>query len=346
MNLFKKKDKQCKHVYNMIIIGAGSIGALKYDKYDSPKTKNTLTIAHAAVNNKQINLMAIIDVDHEKCVLAGRKWNTSTFYSIDMAKKHINMDLVDIVAVCTPTSTHYEVLAEVIIEINPRIIIAEKPFCNNKGEASIIHHLCNANNITLMVDYIRRYDSSIETIKQAIRREHIYHATVTYTRGFIHEACHAIDLMNYLLGPCKKVTICGEGHEINDREIYDPTRMIICEHNRAPVVYLPADGRQFAIFEITLMTSDGKISWIDHGKRLNVHHKEKEKTYGDYLTLSTEPLKFYTELTTALDNLITQAVIILDTGQESRAVFCSGREALEVHDVIEMYQNERRKIHE
>ena len=58
--------------YNALIIGAGSIGALKPDKLDNIKSKNILTIAHAFKKNPQINLIGIIDIDKNKAIEAGK----------------------------------------------------------------------------------------------------------------------------------------------------------------------------------------------------------------------------------------------------------------------------------
>lgn len=47
--------------YNALIIGAGSIGGLKPEKFDNRKTKNILTVAHAFYKNKRIDLKGFVD---------------------------------------------------------------------------------------------------------------------------------------------------------------------------------------------------------------------------------------------------------------------------------------------
>ena len=53
-----------------MVIGAGSIGAMKPDAYDYPGGKKTLTVAHALWNNEEIDLEYIVDTDPKKAKAA------------------------------------------------------------------------------------------------------------------------------------------------------------------------------------------------------------------------------------------------------------------------------------
>jgi len=323
--------------YNAIIIGAGSIGALKDDKYDSPKTKNVLTIAHAMYKNKYINIEAIIDSDFRKAVHAGCKWACPSSQDYDFPWKDI-----DIVAVCTPTNTHNAVIKDVVKHIKPKIIIAEKPFCSNKKEAAEIVKLCRKNNIVLMIDYIRRYDTSLPIIRSLMEDSDVYNVTVQYNRGFIHEACHAVDMMNFWFGDCKSVSVFSK-YNIVDRDKNDPAAFICCEHEKTTVNYLPVDGREYSIFEIQIMTSRGKILITDHGKQIHYYKTIPEPTYGSYKTLTQKPEIVKTELTTALSNMMDECVKILDGCSVEDWEICTGEDALKVHDVIDKYNKARGK---
>ena len=84
--------------FTAVVIGAGSIGANKDNKYDSPKTKNILTHAHAYYKSDAIDLIGIIDPDKNKLKLATEKWKTKGYSSID------EMEIMpDILSVCIPT---------------------------------------------------------------------------------------------------------------------------------------------------------------------------------------------------------------------------------------------------
>ena len=324
--------------YNAVIIGAGSIGAMKPDKYDSPTSRDVLTIAHAMYNNKRIEF-DIWDKDIIKQTEAQNKWFRNIHRVPARQKEEPQFDII---AVCTPTETHYNIIKESIKHAKPKLILAEKPFCSNKKEASEIVRLCAKNNIHLIIDYIRRFDSSAYIIKHELDNcEQIYWTTVTYNRGFVHEACHAIDLMNFWFGECSIVSVPVK-NKIIDRDKNDPAAHIICEHNKVPVFYMPVDGREFSIFEITIMTNRGKIVLADHGKTALFYNRIPEPTYGNYETLNSKPIITKTELTVALQNMMDHIIMTLDTGTVPDWI-CSGKEALMVHDVIDMYNKARGK---
>jgi len=78
---------------NWLIIGAGSIGALKPNELDSPTTENILTHAHALHRlrgRREIDDFFIVDVDEEKAGEACVRWNTSPCcdYDANDNRKH------------------------------------------------------------------------------------------------------------------------------------------------------------------------------------------------------------------------------------------------------------------
>lgn len=321
------------------IIGCGSIGALKDDKYDSQKTEEVLTIAHAMYNNPFIDSIIFIDTDTNKATTAAKKWSNHKRWKTESynSVRQINTP-IDIVAVCTPTGTHVQVIKDVIKYIKPKVIIAEKPFCKNKKEAVAVKKLCEKNNITVLIDYIRMYDVAPYIVHDAIKDATVYNASVHYTRGLIHEACHAIQLCNYWFGRCNKVIIPNQ-YKIIDRDKNDPTRMICFDYEYCPnVVFMPVDGKKYSIFEIQIVTSKGIILLKDHGKKIEFRNVVPEPTYGNYNAINSQSLKTETTLTVALESLIESAVYAhLDDGDR----LCSIDDAIAVHDVIEKYNKVR-----
>lgn len=57
--------------YNVLIIGAGNIGAF----FDMPYSKNVLTHAHAFSKVEGFNLLGFVDVDNKKAIEAANIWN-------------------------------------------------------------------------------------------------------------------------------------------------------------------------------------------------------------------------------------------------------------------------------
>lgn len=322
-------------IYNALIIGAGSIGALKPDNYDSPEGKDILTHAHAYYANKKIYLVGIVDKNIDKALDAGKKWNTFGFDSITAAYEGTKYNTpIHIISICTPDETHLSVL-EKIIPFQPKVVIMEKPVGRNISECRKIINLCKKHKIALMVDYIRRYEMSVNIIREDIIKKEageIYSCVVYYDRGLIRDGSHAIDLMNYWFGRFLGGHILP-GKVIIDYTKEDPSFSVFLSYERCKSVFLiPSDGRKFSIFDTHLTTETGKFVYGDHGRKLGYYSIVPEKTYGNYNSLATEPIKFITDLTYALNNVIKEAVDYINKKIPLR---CTGEDALKVHRVIE-----------
>lgn len=320
--------------YSVAIVGAGSIGAMKPDKYDSPKTKNILTHAHAVHNHKRTELKYIIDNDNQKAMNASAKWNCRVASTL----KTIQIDPVDIAILSTPTPLHHEHLQYIMKCTPTKLIIAEKPFCNNLQEAEAITRLRKRKDVPIMVDYIRRYDPAVSWMKEKIEDNtygKVQHCRLVYTRGAKHEACHAIDLFNYWFGKNIRADILnGNGCVLEDRNFNDPTYAIHLSYEKCNHVFMcPADGREFSIFEIDLLFDNGRIIFSDHGTKVLCQRVIKEPTYGDYLTLDgKQEFVFKTGLKTALYNLIDNAVKFLDGKEDLK---CIPEDAINVYKIYD-----------
>ena len=103
--------------YNVVIIGAGNIGA----GFDSPESDEILTHAHAFLKNDKFNLIGFYDVDFVKAASAANKWNVQAFVTMESAMKH-----AEVVCCTVPDAYHYQVLKE-IAEYPVKLVFAEKP---------------------------------------------------------------------------------------------------------------------------------------------------------------------------------------------------------------------------
>lgn len=323
---------------NAVVIGAGSIGALKPDNLDSPDTKNTLTMAHAFYNNPAIDLIGIVDHGMMKATMAANKWKTNPYTSLSQIKEKI-----DIIAVCVNTENHKAVLIE-CLQYDPQIVIAEKPFCDNYEDALEVCSLYLRRGIPIIVDYIRRYSPAIYYTCKAIAAGEYgkpQAARLYYTRGFVRDGCHAIDTFNLMFGKFK----CGSLLEpsINDYSKEDLTHGAILHYEKCPyVLMLPCDGREFDIFDLEIITTEGAISFTDHFKKIRMYKKEEETTYGNYSSLSLDKCsaEIPTNLETALDNLVAEAVEYI---AKNIIITSDHSTATQVHYILEKLLEEKTK---
>lgn len=320
--------------YTAAVIGAGSIGALKPDKYDSPKSKNILTHCHALHVHPQIDLVAIIDTDIDKAKQAAGKWNTKWY---ELYYDQVQTLWPDIVIIATPTETHHKILLQTP-HYNPKLVICEKPFTDNIRQAKEVIDAYKAANIPLMVNYTRRFDPAVQTVKEMIEQEKVGKAQncrIVYNRGLRRDGSHAIDLLNYFFGECAGGHLEQPGYSFNDYSKEDPTYAVYLGYERCPHVALsPTDGRHYSIFEVDILMEKARFTFVDHGLRCNTYPL-KDSVYGDYKDLCYKLIATReTGLNVALYNLVENAVDYLE--KRTKKLFCTGNDALKVHEVYDL----------
>lgn len=265
--------------YSVGVIGAGSIGAMKTDRIDSPLTHLPLTHAHAIYNDARFKLSWIYDVSEAKYKQACIKWNCD-----------INLDPVDVIVISTPTSSHLEEV-EKICKRNkkwkPKVIILEKPAGMNIHECTKIDYLCKENNIQVMVNYGRRYCKPITEAIQLIKNENVQQIVFYYTRGLIRDGSHAIDIINQFFTTVRAEVVLDHDHDpLIDYDKSDPTyELIMHSMSRVTARLIPIDGRLYDIFEMHIFTNEARWVFDDHFKTITRQSKKKESTYGDYFSM-------------------------------------------------------------
>lgn len=277
-------------MYNVAIIGCGSIGALKNDKHDRPGGDNILTHAHAVVNNPKLELLTVVDSDYDRAEKAHKKWQTRYITS---AVKYLRDDeAYDAVCIATPTETHLETVKEVLKHTKPKVIVMEKPMGKNLSEAKEIKKLCDDAGATIVGGYQRLYTEEYSpSYTQFWDRLHpgddtpktfIQNCTLHYTRGIKREASHALSLFLTWFGEFKDGRILP-GKALDDYSKDDLTYPAHLEFERCPHVFLiPCNGNKYAIFDIQVVTENEIAIFCDHGEKQFVRYKYDEPVYGDY----------------------------------------------------------------
>ncbi len=324
-----------KNKYSVAIIGCGSIGALKPDRYDSPTGYSVLTHAHAfSLQKERISEIYFIDTDFDKAEKAAAKWGGRAINCWpDCA--------IDIVVISVPTKWHFTVLNRIVNEdyySTPRIIIAEKPFCFHLGEAAAISIRARHNKISILVNYTRRFNPIIKALKEKMNRGdlgEIYSCTVNYSDGLMRSGSHAVDLMRFFFGEAEGGQLLMNG-KIIDRDKDDPTVGAYfgfekCKH----VVFNPVDGRAYSIFEVDILHEKGRTVLFDKGRKIIEHCIiETECSINtDSKYVATGSIIQKTDLEKTLANVANEAIAFLD-GEVSQLT-CTDADAIEVHKIIE-----------
>lgn len=116
---------------------------------------------------------------------------------------------IDIVAVVTPVSTHFE-LAKMALE-NGKHVFVEKPFTANSEEAKILIELAEKKNLKIMVDHTFLFTGAVKKIKElvdgdALGKLYYYDSTRVNLGLFQHDvnviwdlAPHDLSIMDYVI---------------------------------------------------------------------------------------------------------------------------------------------------
>ena len=324
-------------LYKVAIIGAGSIGANKPDTIDSPITENILTHAHAVFHHPRTELYAIVDTDPIQLEKAVKKWQPKrAFLSLDDLE--VDPEKSDIIIVAVPTEWHYPTLVAIHDLFQPRLVICEKPFCGDLKQAISIQNQYAKKQVSIMVNYIRRFSAGHQEIKNNIdtgKYGKALNCRVLYTRGLKHDGCHALDLLNWFFGRCLYNHFDDCPGSIIDRSASDPTiyAKLIFEDCKS-VVLQPCDGRKYGIFEIDICFENARVRLIDNGLYFETYPINEINEWG-HKSLSyklTEVLRRETGLNFAMYHLINNAVDFLD---KKTILRCYSKNAIDVHKIIE-----------
>jgi len=241
----------------------------------------------------------------------------------------------DIVSICTPTNTHFEILEHLLkIETGwkPKLVICEKPFCSNHKEAKAISTLYKHAKIPLLIDYIRRFDKIMMAFRENIKSERAHACRIIYGRGLKRDGCHGLDICNYLFGaniiltnPLLKYTGIEDG-EPGDFSI----PLYGAWEHCSQIIFTPVDSRDYSVFEIDVLTEAGHYQFIDNGLQLIFHGKD-QSVFGDYASLSNVPDYSQTALNIALLTLMDNAVKYL---KQQSPLLCTDRDAVKVWEMM------------
>ncbi len=75
--------------------------------------------------------------------------------------------LVDLVSICTPTTTHFTIASFFLEQKIP--VLVEKPLTQNLHEAEKLLQLARKNNTVLFVGHVERYNSAYLAVKKTIK---------------------------------------------------------------------------------------------------------------------------------------------------------------------------------
>lgn len=265
--------------YSVLIIGAGKIGAF----FDAPESEHVLTHAHAFSRHQSFILAGFVDSDYEQAKLAAHVWNCEAYTSISAAFERGD---IDIAVVATPDSSHYSILKELAC-FPVRLVLAEKPLTTSLIESQEIIQLYRTCEITLAMNYTRRYVPEFFDLKSKIASGEFGKflvGTGYYGKGTLHNGSHMIDLLRFMLGEISQTRTLSSTYDYYE---YDPS----CTAELAMAcggqfVMQAVDCRCHTIFEFDLVFESRRVRIVDSGFTMEMYSVKGSEFFSGYRNLS------------------------------------------------------------
>jgi predicted dehydrogenase len=165
----------------------------------------------------------------------------------------------EIVSVCTPDSTHYELIRAVLCSPGVRGVLAEKPLALEVEEAEELVELARSHSVVLAVNYSRRYSIPHVRLRDFIRSGRLgcVHLVLgLFTNGTLHNGTHWFDLVRFLVGEVDRVKAADRLREAGA----DPTLDVSLTCRGGALARLHACSmHDFTIFEMDLIGTRGRV---------------------------------------------------------------------------------------
>ena len=267
-------------VYRAAIIGCGKIGS---EFADDPRIKDIYTHAGAYVQCPDTELVAVCDKEREKSERCKERWHLTNNYTD--YQRMISDTNPDIVSVCTPDHTHFEIIQTILTSSNVKAIFAEKPLALNLNDAESLVNLAEKKGVVLAVNYSRRYAEKNCELKKYLNSDtfgDIQTINGYYTKGTLHNGTHWFDLARFLIGEFIRVKGFDNRKEKND----DPTFDCYAEFENGATAYLHAcDETKYSIFEMDILGSNGRVYIKDYGQIVEIYRVIDDPDYSGYHSL-------------------------------------------------------------
>lgn len=277
----------------------------------------------------EIELVACCDINFPKAQAFKEKYGFSACYDncYDMLKNH----KLDIVSVCTWNSAHAEcTIAALDSGCN---VLCEKPMAMNTEEALKMKEAAEKNGKLLMIGFVRRHGNDAAAAIDYIEKGYVgdvYYAKASYLRrcGFpggwfgdksvsgggplIDLGVHVIDLVRYILGCPKPVTVFGATfNKLGARSHIRGT-----EWHSETVVEEPV----FTVEDLAtamIRFDNGAVLQVEASFNLNTKKGCGDIVlFGDKAGLSLEPFELYTEVNNQLADIIPHGSNNFDFGRD------------------------------
>ncbi|MGZ5192066.1 MAG: Gfo/Idh/MocA family protein [Flavisolibacter sp.] len=252
---------------NVLLIGCGNIGLM----YDLEVKEKVWTHAKAFTLRSDVQL-TVTDNDQSKLKKFSENYHAIVKEVIDDYSEY------DIVSITTPTHSHFSYLKDILHHSVP-VVICEKPVVNSIEHIYDLKKIYEASDSKILVNYIRRFQPAYISLKNRIgeilSNDELKGINIKYKRGFLNNASHAIDLIEFLFDTNFELHDMYVNDSKFDAFDYDPTITGSCYYRNVPVSFFGLIDITYPIFEIEFFFGSEKVIVCNSGNEIRYykHHE-------------------------------------------------------------------------
>lgn len=319
-------------LYKAGIIGLGQAG-WKFEKDNWREGIWTHNKAYDYSND--VEVWSVYDSDKQSL----KEYPYYTYNNKCTSIKELMETGVDIVSVCTPTKTHYEVIKEVL-QYPLKAIYCEKPLAFTSKECNELVKLCKANDVILAVNYMRRWDNLYLEIKKMIDTKFLgeLKSVIGYTNTALYmSASHMIDLIIMLCGDI----VCTDGfvdksfvRKVHGENDYGGVFHFETYSNVLGTLYAYCSDIKNYQFELDLQFSNGRIRSAYDGKDNTFQVYQPSSNRTPFYELST-PIPISYDKNERMVDAVEDIIRNIEKWEGCNKVNCSGEDAIKSIKFIE-----------
>jgi len=280
------------------LIGCGRIGFILEN--DRLRYKPCTHFGGATSANLKINYAC--DINRERLKEFARIGNLSKNNLFIDYKELLLNERPDLVIIASWTETHADI-GILAARNGARTIICEKPISSNLLHAGRFIDECNKNNVSLIINHERRYDSRYRLVKKLLNDGRIgevktvkasilssgYNGSSSIKEGggpLLHDGTHMIDMIRFLFG---EITSVRGGIQRKGRSSgYEDRAIAWIKTENGIDVFIEAGGsRKYFVFELDISGTEGKIV-IGNGYE-RIFGNKKSRLYSGFRDLYEKP---------------------------------------------------------
>lgn len=197
------------------------------------------------------------------------------------------------ISICSPTETHFEYLSR-ILKYKDKIVLCEKPITYDKNILDKLKYNYKKINSEVFVNYSRRYLPTYKKLKNdyqyIFKFQKLVDCKISYCKGFLNNASHAFDLLEYLFDNEINMTEIKNVEKEFDYFDNDPTITMNAVWENATVFLIKKPiMNNFVDLSIELEFWDYVVTIFNRGDDIII----KEKKSGDCVLKMTNCIQDY-----------------------------------------------------